>query len=75
MATYAIYVKDLPGGGIEAHRQLESGIEGAPSAAAKVAHFATEAIKELVEREGDSIQYMSQTTIRDALARVQGGAA
>lgn len=74
MAIYAIYVKDLPGGGIEVHRQLESGIEGAPSVAAKVAYFATEAIKALVEREGDSIQHMSQTTIRAALAKQQGGA-
>ena len=72
MATYAIYVKDIPGGGIEVHRQLESGIEGAQSVALKVAHFATEAIKDLIEREGDSIEHLSQTSIRAALARCGG---
>ena len=71
MATYAIYIKDIPGGGVEVHRQLESGVHGAKSAAASLAIFATDAIKELAEREGDTIQYMSQTSIRAALA---GGA-
>ncbi|WP_295380388.1 hypothetical protein [uncultured Stenotrophomonas sp.] len=75
MATYAIYIKDLPGGGVEVHRQLESGIHGTPSVAAKLAVFATDAVKDLVEREGDSIQTLSHTRIAAALARVKGGAA
>lgn len=67
MATYAIYIKDLPDGTVEVHRRLESGVHGAKSAAANLAIYATEAIKELLEREGDVIQYMARTTIRTAL--------
>lgn len=70
MATYAVYIKDLPGGGVEVHRQLESGVHGSKSAAASLAIFATESIKNLIEREGDTIQNMSQTSIRSALARI-----
>ncbi|WP_184411242.1 hypothetical protein [Xanthomonas translucens] len=72
MATYAIYIKDIPGGGVEVHRQLESGIHGAASAAAKLADFATSAIKAVAEREGDSIQHLSSTSIAAALDRIGG---
>lgn len=72
MATYAIYIKDLPDGTVEVHRQLESGIHGARSAAGNLALYATEAIKRLVESQGDSIQNMTHTTILAALAKATG---
>lgn len=72
MATYAIYIKDLPDGTVEVHRKLESGIHGARSVAGNLAIYATEAIKHLVESEGDSIQHMTHTSICAAIAKATG---
>lgn len=63
MATYAIYIKDLPGGGIEVHRDLVAGVRGAPSEAADMAVRVTEQIKRWVEEEDGVVQPMSSTTV------------
>lgn len=63
VATYAIYIKDLPGGGIEVHRDLVSGVHGARSEAALMAVRATEQIKQWIKDDDGAVQSMSSTTI------------
>lgn len=63
MATYAIYIKDLPGGGVEVHRDLVAGIHGARSEAAGMAVRVTEQIKRWIEEGDGVVQPLSSTSI------------